>query len=223
MWGKNKVLGVSVGVLLVLALYVYLNSPLIVTVTGNGEVEVQADQASVSFTVTANDVSPVVAVNSLQAKADALAGVLIQYGMKENEIVRTQPQVVPASLVVATATGYQASLSMGGKTDQVNEIANISAVLYEKGATLVSQPTLAVKEVKLYEEKALKEALADANAQAIKLQWKQLKLFKRAASISQSETASTGTVSTKTTPEEFGGVSDTLTISKSVSVTYRLW
>jgi uncharacterized protein YggE len=130
---------------------------------------------------------------------------------------------VPASLVVATATGYQASLSMGGKTDQVNEIANISAVLYEKGATLVSQPTLAVKEVGQYEEAALKEALADAKAQAAKLQWKQLKLFKQVASISQSETTSTGTVSTKTAPEDFGGVSDTLTIAKTVGVTYRMW
>ena len=223
MWEKKKVITLFVGVVLVLGIYFYFGSPLIVTVTGNGEVEVQADQASVSFTVTANDVSPVVAVNNLQAKADAMAGVLMQYGMKENEIVRTQPQVVPASLVVATATGYQASLSMGGKTDQVNEIANISAVLYEKGATLVSQPTLAVKEVEQYEEAALKEALADAKAQAAKLQWKQLKLFKQVASISQSETSSTGTVSTKTKPEDFGGVSDTLTIAKTVGVTYRMW
>jgi uncharacterized protein YggE len=224
MWETKKILLVIIGIAVLIGLYNYISTPLIVTVTGTGETSVSANTAGVSFTVTTNNISPVIAVNDLQAKANILGDVLVNNGVLKTDIVRSQPQIVPASLVSANASGYQASMTMGGKTSKVDQIANLTAVLYEKGATLVSQPILAVEDIKVHEDEALKQALYNAKVQARKLQLKQLKLIKRVASISQSETGSTGTVSTQSKAIEVGGLtSDSIKISKTVSVTYRMW
>jgi uncharacterized protein len=216
-------------VILGILLYFWWSSPLIVTVTGMGEIKVPATEATVSFTLADNDPSPVVAVTKLKARAEEMRKLLNQNGVVDAEIVQAQPRVIPAALVSQGGSGYTATMSMGGKTTQVNQISQLSAALYERGATLVSQPVLSVTDMDKFENQAFQKALSDAKGKATQMALKNFKFIKKMAAISQTD-ASSGTVTSRGEVASTGLSAqvgqmpgDTLTVSKVVEVTYRMW
>lgn len=212
-----------------LLLYFWWSSPLIVTVTGVGEVKVPADTATVTYSLADSDPSPVVALTKLQARAEEMRNVLAQYGVVESDIVESQPRVVPAALVSQGGVGYTATMSMGGKTNQVSQVSRLAALLYERGATLVSQPVLSVENQEDYEKQAFQEALKKAKGQATSMALKNFKFLKKMAAISETTSTGGGTVTSRgeavpTNPETPAlTTGDNLTITKVVEVTYRMW
>lgn len=224
MWDSKKIVLATAGVMAVLLLYNYLRNPLVVTVTGTGEVTVPASKATISFSMTEANASAVVAINNLRTKAEAITIFLKEKGAVEADIFQSQTQITPAGLISPQAVGYQATLSMGAKFPSAANAAELTALLYEKGAAVVSQPVLSVEDEDSWDAKAFAEAMKDSRKKAVALQFKQLKLIRQVASIVQSETSGAGTVTTKTAAEVEGGLAaDSLKIVKTVSVTYKLW
>jgi len=75
---------------LLLGIWMYVSSPLLITVTGSGEVSVPATNATLSLTLTANDSSISTAVSSVQSKADAMRTFLKSKGVAEGDIAQSQ-------------------------------------------------------------------------------------------------------------------------------------
>jgi uncharacterized protein YggE len=220
---KKPVIG-GIVLLVVIMVYLWWSSPLIVSVSGAGEVKVPATMAEISFQLVESNASPVVAVTNLQGKVDQMRKILTESGVEASDVVVSQPKVVPSAMVVASATGYTATLSMGGKTIKVNNVAQISAMLYEKGAALVAQPTLSVGNQKEYEDQALQAALRDAREKATSLGLKNFKFIRKEAAITQSDAQTSTTVSSQDkTVGMQQAATDSITIAKAVSVTYKMW
>jgi uncharacterized protein YggE len=231
-WAQKKLIMIGVGIIVLVIGYTWWSTPLVVTVTGTGEVKVPATTATLTFQIAETNSSPVVAVTNLEGKAEQMRQLLIQNGVNNDDIVESQPQVVPAGLVVTNATGYMATMTMGGKTQTINNIAQMAAVFYEKGASVVSQPVLSVDDQETYEKQALQKAMQDAQKQAGDLAWKNWKLFRKIAAISQTTQAAgtvTNRIQTSVTDQPAAETptaipsSDNITVAKTVDVTYRMW
>jgi uncharacterized protein YggE len=200
----------------------WISNPLMISVSGVGEVSVPATKAIVSLTLSERDATPDGALARIQDRALQFRDYMKQKGF--DEVVTTQPQMVPAGLISPTLTGYQVTVSMGGSTTQLNNLHKIVAGFYGMGATVVSQPVLAVDdEAKLVDE-ALKEALKKADDQAKQVARRQMKLIRVVASVQQADSGITST-STSEKQNQDGVVEsgDIFKISKAVSVTYKLW
>jgi uncharacterized protein YggE len=212
--------------------YAWWSTPLVVTVQGTGEVKVPATTAAVSFQIAEANPSPVMAVTNLKSKAQVMRQLLLQNGVKNEDVTESQPQVVPAAMLVQNATGYMATMSLGGMTNNVSNVSQMAAALYEKGASMVSQPVLSVQDQTVFDQQALQKALQDAQKQAGNMASKNWKLFKKVAAITQT-TQATGTVTnqvqaaaaeqTAQKPATTIPMSDNITIAKTVQVTYRMW
>lgn len=216
---------VGVGVVLLLVYY-FVSHPLEVTVTGTGEASVPATEAILSLNATEINNSPVVAVGNLESKVATLKQALIENGVEAGEIIESQVAVVPASSVVPGAQGYAASVTLAGPTKQVDQVATLTGLLYERGATVVSQPVLRNQDQKKLEKEALSEALKDARSQAGAIGTRKWKFIRMPGEIVQVDTANTSSFTSESMGEEEGvGVtaSDTFKISKVVQVTYRMW
>lgn len=219
-WKRYAILCVTI--LLLIVAYQWISNPVLITVSGVGEVSVPATKAIVSLTLSDSDVTPEGALTKIQAKAVTVRDYMKQKGF--DEITTTQPQMVPANLIAASLTGYQVSLSMGGSSPQVANLNKIVSGLYGIGATVVSQPILAVDDEAKLVDQALADALKKADDQAKQLARKNWKLIRLVAAVQQ---ADSGTTSTSTSEKDSlaGEVqsADMFKISKAVSVTYRLW
>jgi len=227
-WSFKKILSVAVMIILLLLFWTWVSSPMVVTVTGTGEVSVPATSATVSLSLSSQDASVQGAIAGVKGKVEAVKQMLRASGIPEEDIIESQLTVVPASLIIQGATGFQAQVVMSAKTIYVTEISGLISNLYNQGVAVVSQPVLAVERVDELEAKAMDEALKDAKTQAGKIAAKNLKLIKKIISLAQQSSASTATATSK---------ADTLTeannrqtaqngvfkIVKAVSVTYKMW
>jgi len=226
--GLKKVLTYALAATILLIVWIYVSSPLVVTVTGSGEVSVPATNATVSFTLSQSDNSIGGAVSGVSAKADQMRQYLISKGVGEGDIAQSQVTEVPAALVTAGASGYQATISMAAKTIHVTDVNNLVTDLYTNGALVVAQPVLSVENQNKLDQQALDAAMADAKSQAATIGNSNWKFIRKIISISQASSASTSTSTTK---------ADTLTsannataasngvfkIVKAVSVSYKMW
>jgi len=210
--------GVFLAIILLMMLWVWMSSPLIVTVTGSRELSVPASSATVSFTVSASDSSPQGAMDQVKAKASNLRRVLQSNGIEEKEIMESQVTAVPAAAYAAGATGFQASIAMGAKTLDVAGVDSLVSQLYSNGAIVVAQPVLSADKQQELEAQAMTEAMADAKQQANELAKKNLKLIKKVIAIQQASSASTATVTSKT-----GFLGNEFKIAKAVQVSYKMW
>jgi len=205
-----------------MGIYQWMSNPVLISVSGVGEVSVPATKAIVSLTLSEMDTTPDGALAKVQDKVVAMRDYMKQKGF--DEITTTQPQLVPAGLISASLTGYQVSVSMGGSTTQLNNLNKIVAGLYGIGATVVSQPILAVDDEAKLSDQALADALKKADDQAKQLARKQWKLIRLVASVQQADSGVTSTsTSEKNSDTEEVQSGDIFKISKAVSVTYRLW
>ncbi|MEK9208622.1 MAG: SIMPL domain-containing protein [Patescibacteria group bacterium] len=227
-WNLNKILLGSGLVLLVVVVWTYISSPLVITVTGSGEVSVPATNATLSFTLSANDNSIATAVSSVQNKADTMRSFLRTKGVAEGDIAQSQVTAVPASLVVAGASGFQATVSMAAKTVNVSSVSGLVADLYTNGALVVAQPVLSVENQNKLNQEALDSAMKDARSQASKIGNSNWKFIRKIVSISQASSPSTSTSTTKADVVTSGANTTAATngvfkIVKAVSVSYKMW
>ncbi len=208
--------------------WVWLSSPMVVTVTGTGEVSVPATSATVSFSATSNDATSQGAISIVKAKATNLRQMLLTSGILEEDIVESQLTVVPASLVTPGTGGYQAQIVMGIKTIHVTNISDLISNLYNQGVTVVSQPILAVEDIDELEAKAVDEALKDAKKEANKIGLKNFKFIKKMVAMAQQSSESTSTTSSKAdavTQATSGQTAQNgvFKIVKAVAVSYKMW
>lgn len=211
-----------------LVVWIYANSPLVVTVVGTGEVSVPATNATLSFTLTANDNSIAAAISSVQSKADTIRAFLKGKGVVEGDIAQSQVTAVPAGLVSAGATGFQATVSMAAKTKNVSDVSGLVSDLYTNGALVVAQPVLSVENQGKLDQEALDSAMKDAKTQARKIGNSNLKFIKKIISINQASSPSTSTSTTKAdiltnANDSVAATNGVFKIVKGVSVSYKMW
>lgn len=217
-------------VLIVLGLifYTWITKPTTITVTGYGDADVPATTALISLTITDIDVSPSQAKANLDQKVQDVKRTLLEAGVDSTKLLQSQPQIIPAATVSPGATGYAATVSMGGPTKQVQSIGSLTSQLYERGATLVAPPVLQNDSTEKIESEAMKEALKDADKQAKNISKRSIRLFRRVGAVVQADTPTTGTYTTEgksgseTSLGEIAS-SNSFKISKAVQVTYLMW
>lgn len=215
-------------IILGLAFYTWISSPMVVTVTGTGQVTAPAESATISFTVSSNDGSPAVAIAGAKNKADSIRTFMVSAGISEQDIAEAQVRVIPASTVSQGATGFSAIIGMGAKTVHVSETPNLIASLYANGASLVSQPVISVDNKDELEKKAFEEALNDAKRQASAIAWKNWKLVRKIVAVTQAATPTTTTVTSRAdtlteNQDSTAAASGIFKIVKTVSVSYKMW
>lgn len=224
----KKYLGYSFAILATIFIYSWIMSPMIITITGVGEVKAPAETATLTFTLSSNADNPQNATNAVKSIVANIKTNLASSGIPESDIFESQITVLPASAVVTGATGFQATTSMGIKTNKINSLDGITNNLYSMGAIVVTQPILSVGNVDKLEKQAYDLALKDANKKSWGIALSNWKLIKKIVLIEQSNTESTSTVTSKadTTLQIEKNLSPDdglIKISKVVSVSYKLW
>jgi uncharacterized protein YggE len=219
MFGWTKMVGLfAVGVLLMLC-WMWISSPMIVTVTGTGEINVPATNATVTFALISGDPTPQGAITSVKAKAATMKQFLTASGIAEGDITTSQVTAVPAALTTAGGTGYRASITMSAKTTNVANVANLVSSLYANGVDAVSQPVLSVENENSLDAQAYMSAMQDAGTKADRIALKNMKVVKKIVLVSNQ---SSGTTSTATSTSE-ATQNGVFKITESVSVSYKMW
>lgn len=221
--GPRKFVFGILGIVILLVIYTWISSPMVVTVTGTGEVAVPAESATISFSVAGSDATPTGAITVVKGRAGAIRTMLVGSGVAESDIAESQVRVVPASAVTAGSGGYQAVITMGAKTVHVSDTGTLIANLYSAGASLVSQPIVSVDNKDELEQEAFQAALKDAKRQAGGIALKNLKLIRKVIAVSQITSPSTSTVTSKSETTAEATQSDVFKIVKAVSVSYKMW
>ncbi len=224
----SKYLRYSIFAVILIFVYQWSSSPLIVSVTGIGEVSAPAETATLTFAISANGESPQSATDKVNNTALKINETLKTNGIPEKDIYEASIVVLPASSVVAGATGYQATLNMGVKTSQVNNLDGLTSSLYSLGAAIVTQPVYSVGSGNELEEKAYALAIKDAKSKAGKIALSNLKLIRKVVLIEQSTSSKTSTVTSKADSvaqidNNLSSEDGLLKISKVVSVSYKMW
>lgn len=217
----RQILVIIIGVLF----FAWITNPVEVTVTGVASVDVPATSAIISLTTSEINDSPTLAQANLEQKIQLLKQTLTENGVDAQKLIQSQIQIIPASSLVPGATGYAATATIGGPTSQIDKLGTLTSLLYERGATLVSQPVLQNDDIENLESQALKDALKDAQSQAGSVGTKNLKFFRRVGSVAQVDTPTTGTFTSQGISEEGSEVTppNTFKIAKAVQVTYLMW
>lgn len=215
-------------ILVVLIMWQWISSPMIVTVSGVGTVSVPASSATITASVSVDSDSAQNAFSQIKAKTEALKAILIRSGVSEEDISVSQITSVPLNLVNPGTYGFQAGLQIGVKTKNVSSIGDLVADLYAGGASLVTQPTLAVDDQGSLETKAINEAIKDAKSKINPIALKNLKLFRKIVllDIQSTSTTSTSTSKADTITEAKDAVAaqnGVFKIAKVASISYKLW
>lgn len=224
----KKYLTYTLAILASIFAYSWITSPMVVTVLGSGEVSSKAETATITFSITSSGDNPQTAITSLKSTSEKIKQTLSTSGIPESDVFESQVQVLPASAVVSGATGFQASTSMGIKTDKLNSLDGMINNLYALGAVVVSQPVLTVGDIESLEKEAYNLAIKDAKKKANALAFSNWKLIKKIVLIEQSQTQPTSTVTSKadTVSQVEKNISPDdglIKIKKVVSVSYKLW
>ena len=208
--------------------WMYLSSPLLTNVTGVGEVSAPATNATISFSITANDATAQNAITNVNAKALSMTEFLKTKGIAGSDIAEGEVTAVPAGLITQGATGFQASITMAAKTTHVSTISTLISELYINGAVVVSQPVLSVENRADLEQTAYETAMSDARSQAGKIALSNWKLLKKIVAITQTTSGGTSTATTKPGGTDTGASQTAVEngvfkIGKTVTVTYKMW
>ena len=224
----KKYLGYTFAILAILFAYSWIMSPMIVSVTGVGEVSAPAETATLTFTLSSNADTPQNATPAVKSIVANIKANFASSGIAESDIFESQITVLPASAVVAGATGFQATTSMGIKTNKINSLDGITNNLYSMGAIVVTQPILSVGNADKLEKQAYDLALKDANTKSWGIALSNWKLIKKVVLIEQSATQPTSTVTSKADTvaqieKNLSPDSGLIKISKVVVVSYKMW
>ena len=227
-WGVKKLLLVFGSVAVAMIFWVWVNSPMIVTVIGAGDVTSKAETATLTFTISQNSDNPQSASSAVKSNSAKIKEALAASGIPASDIFESQTVVLPASAITSGASGFQASVSMGIKTAQIGNLDGITNSLYSLGAVVVTQPILSVGNVSNLEKQAYDLAVKDAKKKAGSIALSNWKLFRKIVLIEQSTTQPTSTVTTKADTasqieKNLSPDDGLIKISKVVSVSYKMW
>jgi uncharacterized protein len=214
--------------LVLMVLWQWVTSPMIITVIGTGEVNVPATNATVTFAVLSNDQTAQGAISSVQTNAEGIKSFLKTKGVTEADIATSQVTASPLSLTTVGGTGFQASITMSAKTIHVADVGDLVSSLYSNGATAVSQPVLSVENEESLDMQAYNSAMKDANKKASGIALKNWKLIKKIINVASqsSGTTSTATSTADTLTQAHDSVAaqnGVFKIVEAVSVSYKMW
>jgi uncharacterized protein YggE len=210
----RKVLLAVLVLLVGVPVFVYVTNPLMVTVAGSGEVDAKPDSATVAFMITTQRETSDLARTDAEGKAKALESILIGFGAKKEDIARSQATVSPSGLADASKK-FTATISMGGKIANYAQAGALVSSLYSNGAVYVSQPVLTSGNSTGLETQAYDKAMQQAATEASRIGNQNFKFIRKRVAIVQASTGDSGSVTNV--------VSNSLKISKTVSVTYKMW
>lgn len=224
----KKYLTYTLAILALIFTNAWISSPMVVTVLGSGEVSSKAETATLTFSISSNGDNPQVALTNLKSTTEKIKQTLSTSGIPESDVFESQAQVLPASAVVSGATGFQASTSMGIKTDNLNSLDGMINNLYSLGAVVVSQPVLTVGDIESLEKEAYDLAIKDAKKKANSVAFSNWKLIKKIVLIEQSQSEPSSTVTSKAdtisqVEKNISPDDGLIKIKKVVSVSYKLW
>lgn len=216
------------GFVLVLVVYFWLSSPLVMTVTGVGEVSVPAENAVLTFTLISTKDNPNDALSDVKSNVTRIKDSLKSFGVGDSDVYESQAVVVPASTVSAGASGFQATINVGLKINSIDNIDTLTTSLYGLGAIIVSQPQLSVQDSQVVDSQAYDLALKDAKSKANKIALKNFKLIKRVVLIQESQTPVTTTVTKQASDVDSAELNidkntGLIKFSKVLSVSYKMW
>lgn len=207
-------IGLAVIVSVVMGMWIF--SPTEVVVTGTGKVAVPATSATFNVTISTTADSANDALSDLRAKVSGVKKALNDMNIGSDSITETQVTLTPAAAVVASAKGYQAMTTLIVKTNNVAMASEIVVNMYASGATIVSQPVVSVDDQVSLEKEALKAALKQAKNSLVETVG-----FRPIRKIVGIEQASSGNVATTT--KVAADNNGEFEVVKAVSVTYRVW
>ena len=216
----KKYLGYLVLFVTLIVVYQWIASPMVVTVAGTGEVSAPAETATLTFTLSSNGEIPQFAADKIKATTNKIKESLTAGGIPNSDIYEASTVILPAATITAGATGYQATLNMGIKTAKVSNLDSLTASLYTLGASVVTQPILSIGNKEKLESQAYDLALADAKKQANTVASKHWKFMKKTV-LGQDSTPTTASTVTRKA-ESFAQIR-LINISKTLSVSYKMW
>lgn len=213
---------------LLIIFYQWVSSPLIVTVTGVGSASAPAQSATVTFTLSSTGNSSQEAIDSLRLKITRVKTSLQGINIRQSDTYESQLTVYPTSAVTPGGDGFQSTINMGIKTENITDLDKLTANLYALGASVVTQPTLAVATPEELDNEAYTLALGSAKKQANAIARKNFKFFKKIVLIEQTQTPSTSSVTTKAGIEEqvdknLNPDDGVLKINKVLLVSFKMW
>ena len=224
----KKIIISAVLLIVVIFIWQWISSPVMVTVQGLGEVSVPATSATVSLTLSANSGTSPASIDAVKNKAENIRTLLIASGVLESDISESQIVSYPANLVATGVEGFTSTIQMTAKTTNVAGVGELIGNLYNAGADLVNQPVLNVEDQDKLEEQATKEALKEAKKEINRISLKNFKFIKKMVALSEQSSGTTSTSSVR--PELFSQdlgesaeAKGTFKIAKLVTVTYKLW
>lgn len=218
------VLGAILGIAIGGFVWYWVTNPLIVTVTGTGKVSVPATAATIGVSV--GTISPEVggALSDLRVKVDKIKTLLTDGDFGVTDIIESQIQLTPASMVVAGAEGFQAMLTMNVKTSYVSQVGDLVVNLYQSGATVVDQPVVSVENQEDLEKEALNQALKESEKNLNEIAVKKLKPIRKILSMEQASSGTTAAgIKQVESGDEMAVVNGTFEVVRAVSSTYALW
>lgn len=224
----KKYLGYALAVLLLIFVYSWIMSPLVITVTGVGEVTAPAENAVLTFSLVSSKDNPQEAISEVKSNATRVKDSLKSFGVGDSDVYESQVSVVPAASVVSGASGFQATISIGLKINNVTSIDSLTTSLYGFGAVVVSQPQLSVKDSEKVDSEAYSIALKDAKSKANMVALKNWKLIKKIVLIQESQTPATTTVTKQANEIDSAELkvdanTGLIKFSKVLSVSYKMW
>lgn len=209
-------------------LWQWMSSPMVVTVQGLGEVSVPATSASINLTIKANAGTSSASIDAVKSKSENIRTLLIANGINESDIAESQVTSYPAGLVIAGAEGFESSIQISAKSNNIAGVSELVGSLYNAGAALVNQPVLNVENQDKLEEEATKKALKEAKEQIRKISLRNFKLIRKAVAISEqsSDPSSTSSVRPEFFSQDFteeAAAKGTFKLAKLVTISYKLW
>lgn len=224
----KKALALLAVIFVVLVMWQWISSPLVVTVNGIGKVSVPATSATITATVSVNSDTSQNAIAAVKAKTDSLKSVLMSSGVPEEKMTVSQVTSYPANLLTAGAAGYQAAVVLIAETTNISAIDDLVASLYTAGASLVQQPVLNIENQTQLEDEATKAALKDARSKISKIALRQFKFIRKTVDLYEVGSSTTSTATSKADVEtsaqdEMAALNGVFEVTKSLSVSYKLW
>lgn len=224
----KKALALLAVIFVVLVMWQWISSPLVVTVNGIGKVSVPATSATITATVSVNSDTSQNAIAAVRAKTDSLKSVLMSNGVPEEKMTVSQVTSYPANLLTAGAAGYQAAVGLTAETTNISAIDELVASLYMAGASLVQQPVLNIENQAQLEDEATKAALKDARSKISKIALRQFKFIRKTIDLYEVDSSTTSTATSKADVEtsaqdELAALNGVFEVTKSLSVSYKLW
>ena len=160
--------------------------PGVMTVIGEGKVQAQPETARLTVSWVGQGNNPSAALANEKNLLNNLINILKTYGVNEKDIQVAYARVIPP--ITANANYYQAVNTMDLTLNNIEKLDKVVSTLYSNGARSVANIVLSTSNPKELEEKAISQAIKDAQERA-----------KRTAKISKKRLGKLLSLTTETT------------------------